>query len=68
MLDPANASIYDQLADKCKDLAKGSGSDVSKKLDEMVALENQLPGEINDNAPPGGGGGGEPKRAKRTGY
>lgn len=42
----ANKDVYEQLVQKCKevaDTAKKSG-DVRKKLDEMAALANKLPG------------------------
>jgi Txe/YoeB family toxin of Txe-Axe toxin-antitoxin module len=44
-----NQAIYEQLVKKCQDListakrSPGSG-DVSKKLDELAALANKLPG------------------------
>jgi hypothetical protein len=42
-----NKDIYEQLVQKCKEVsesAKRSPGDVRKKLDEMAALANKLPG------------------------
>jgi hypothetical protein len=64
-----NRSIYEEMANKCKEIAdlsdRPGGSDVTKKLDELVALANKLPGTLEEPGKPEGAPVAQPKARVR---
>jgi hypothetical protein len=41
-------AVYAELLERCRQLSSASGADVRKKLDELAALANKLPGQIQN--------------------